>query len=63
MMNDSVHDRHSDITVKEKLSPVGKFLVRCQDDRSVFIQGVNQLKQVVHALFVHGQVAEFVNDQ
>ena len=53
MMNDSVNDRDGDITIKEELSPLREFLVRRQDDRSVFIHGVNQLKQIVHALFVH----------
>jgi hypothetical protein len=62
MMDDSVHDGYRHVTVKEELSPVGKFLVRRQDDGPVFIHGVNQLKQVVHALFVHWQVAEFIND-
>ena len=37
MMNDSVNDRDGDITIKEELSPLGEFLVRRQDDRSVFI--------------------------
>ena len=48
-MNDSVNDRDGDITIKEELSPLREFLVRHQDDRSVFIHGVNQLKQIVHA--------------
>ena len=62
MMDDSVNDRYSDITVKEELAPVGEFLISRQDDWAVFIHGINQLKQVVHALFVHRQVAKFVDD-
>ena len=53
MMNEPVHDRHGYIVVGEELAPVGKIFVGRQDNRPEFIEAVDQLKQVIHALSVH----------
>jgi hypothetical protein len=54
MMDDSINNRDNDITIEEH-SPVGKLLMGRQDDSPVFIQGINQMKQVVHTIFVLGR--------
>lgn len=53
MVDDAVDDRYGDIIMAEDLTPVGEFLVGGQDDRPVFIQGVDELKQIVPALLFH----------
>jgi len=42
MMDQSVNDRHRDIVIKEKFTPVGKFLVGGQNNGSEEYQGVSQ---------------------
>ncbi len=62
-MDNAVDDGHGHIVIKKELAPIGERLVGGQDDRPVFIQRVDELKQVVHALLVHRQIAQLVNDQ
>jgi len=45
MMDDAVDNGHGDVIIAEELAPVGEFLVGGQDDRPVFIQRVDELKQ------------------
>lgn len=63
-MDDAVDDGYGDVVIDKKLAPVGEFLVGGQDHRAVlFVQRVDELKQVVHALFVYRQVTQFVDDE
>ena len=62
MVDDSVHDRYRDVVVEEELMPAGEVLVGGDDQRTVFIHGVNELEQVVHATLVHWQVSELIDD-
>lgn len=63
MMDDPVDDRHGDVVIAEELAPLGELLVGGQDDRAVFIQRVDELKQVIPALLVHRQITQFIDDQ
>ncbi len=63
MMDNAVDDRHGDVVIAKELTPLGEVLVGGQDDRPVFIQRVDELKQVMPALFVHRQIPQFIDDQ
>src|SRR5690554_83815 len=62
-MDDPVNDRYRNIVIVEKLPPTGEVLIGSQDDGSVLVQAVDQLKQVVAGLAGHGEVAQLINDQ
>ena len=49
-MDDPVNDRYRNIVIVEKLPPTGEVLIGSQDDGSVLVQAVDQLKQVVAGL-------------
>ncbi len=44
LMDESVYNRYGHIIVEKELPPVCKFFVGCQDNGSVFIDGIDQLK-------------------
>ena len=54
-MDQPVHDGHGNVLIDEELAPTGKVLIGGQNDRAVFIQGIDQLEQVVVALFVRNR--------
>ena len=54
MMNESIHNGHGDLITVKELAPVGKVLVGGKDDGAVLIETVDQLKEVIDALLVHG---------
>jgi hypothetical protein len=51
------------VVVVEELAPAGEVLFGSQNDRSLFVETVDQLEQVVSGLPGYGQVTEFINDQ
>jgi|GEM_PF-3379954 len=63
MVDDSVDNGHGHIVIKEELAPIGERLAGSQDDRPVFIQRIDEPRRVVHALLVHRQIAQLVDDQ
>ncbi len=50
MVDDLIDDRYRHIVVVEEFTPTGEVFVGRQDDRTVFIQAVDQLEQVVPSL-------------
>ena len=47
MMDEPVNDGYGNIVINKEVAPVGKFLISCQDNGTIFIEGINQLKQVM----------------
>ena len=63
MMDEPVNDRYGHVVIDKEFVSVGKFLISRQDDGTIFVQRIDQLKQVVHAVFIHGKITQLINDQ
>ncbi len=51
-MDDAVDERDRHVVVEEEFMPAGKVLVGSDDQGTILVHGVNQLKEVVHPLLV-----------
>ena len=63
VMQDTIQDGGGDGDVGKDLVPLGEGLVRGKDGRCFLIPSGNELEEQVCALDVHGEVADFVNDE